>query len=79
MVTKAIPVTGREGPYGCEKSRFPHFLDNRLTDGGKVVSPTRPMVTKAGYKLIGYPVALRRSYRLVRLPNTTNQAGCGRK
>jgi hypothetical protein len=38
---KAIPVTGREGPYCCEKSRLPHFLDNRLTDGGKVVSLTR--------------------------------------
>jgi hypothetical protein len=26
---------------GCETSRIPHFLDNRLTDGGEVVSPTR--------------------------------------
>jgi hypothetical protein len=24
-----------------KKSRLPHFLDNRLTDGGKVVSLTR--------------------------------------
>jgi hypothetical protein len=23
---KAISVTGREGPYGCETSRLPHFL-----------------------------------------------------
>jgi hypothetical protein len=23
---KAIPVTGRGGPWGCEKSRLPHFL-----------------------------------------------------
>jgi hypothetical protein len=38
---KAIPVTGREGPQGCETSRLPHFLDNRLTDGGEVVSYTR--------------------------------------
>jgi hypothetical protein len=38
---KAIPVTGREGPLGCEKSRLPHLLNNRLTDGGKVVSLTR--------------------------------------
>jgi hypothetical protein len=30
---KAIPVTGRESPYGWETSRLP--------DGGKVVSPTR--------------------------------------
>jgi hypothetical protein len=37
---KAISVTGRGGPYGCETSRLPHFLDIRLTDGGKVVSLT---------------------------------------
>jgi hypothetical protein len=41
MKGKAIPVTGRGGPYGCETSRLPHFLDNRLTDGGEVVSLTR--------------------------------------
>jgi hypothetical protein len=40
------PVTGREGPYGCERLRLSHFLDNRLTDGGKVVSLTRrPLFT----------------------------------
>jgi hypothetical protein len=33
---KAIPLTGSGDPYGCETSRLPHFLDNRLTDGGKV-------------------------------------------
>jgi hypothetical protein len=33
---KAIHVTGRGGPYGCETSRLPHFLDNRLTDGGEI-------------------------------------------
>jgi hypothetical protein len=38
---KAIPVTGREDPLGCETSRLPHFQDNRLTDGGEVVSLTR--------------------------------------
>jgi hypothetical protein len=37
---KAIPVTGREGPWGCETSRLPHFLDNRLTDDGEVISLT---------------------------------------
>jgi hypothetical protein len=36
---KAIPVTDRGGPFGCETLRFPHFVDIRLTDGGKVVSP----------------------------------------
>jgi hypothetical protein len=38
---KAIAVTGRGDPYGCETSRLPHFLDNRLTNGGEVVSRTR--------------------------------------
>jgi hypothetical protein len=40
-LNKAIPVTGRGGPWGCETSRFPHFLDNQLTDGGEVVSLMR--------------------------------------
>jgi hypothetical protein len=34
--SKAIPVTGRGGPLGCETSRLPHFLDNLLTHGGEV-------------------------------------------
>jgi hypothetical protein len=38
---KVIPVTGRGDPKGFETSRFPHFLDNRLTGGGEVVSHTR--------------------------------------
>jgi hypothetical protein len=38
---KAIPVTGRGGPWGCEKLKLSHFQDNRLTDGDKAVSPTR--------------------------------------
>jgi hypothetical protein len=43
---KAIPVTGHGGPYGCETSMLPHFLDNRITDGGEVVSLTlRPPFT----------------------------------
>jgi hypothetical protein len=28
---------------GFETSRLPHFLDNRLTDGGEVVSLTRQL------------------------------------
>jgi hypothetical protein len=38
---KAIPVAGRGGPQGSERPRLSHFLDNRLTDGGEVVSLTR--------------------------------------
>jgi hypothetical protein len=38
---KVIPVTGCGGPEGCEPSRLLHLLDNRLTDGGKVISLTR--------------------------------------
>jgi hypothetical protein len=42
---KAIPVTGRGGPWGCETSRFLHFLDNRLRDSSEVVRITlgRPL------------------------------------
>jgi hypothetical protein len=38
---KAIPVTGRGGPKGCETSRLPHFLDGRLTDGSEIISLMR--------------------------------------
>jgi hypothetical protein len=38
---KDVPVTGLGGPYGCERSRLPHYLDKRLTEGGKIVNPTR--------------------------------------
>jgi hypothetical protein len=46
-LVKPTPVTGRESPYGCETLRLPQ-LDNRLTDGGKVVSLTRrpPFTTR---------------------------------
>jgi hypothetical protein len=43
--SKAIPVTGRGGLYDCKMLRILHCLDNRLIDGGKVVSPTdRPLL-----------------------------------
>jgi hypothetical protein len=38
---RAIAITGRGSPQVCETSRLPHFLDNRLTHGGKIVSLTR--------------------------------------
>jgi hypothetical protein len=37
---KTIPLIGQGGLYGCEMLKIPHFLGNRLTDGGKFVSPT---------------------------------------
>jgi hypothetical protein len=38
---KALPLAGRGGPHICETSRLPHFLHNRFSDGGEVVSLTR--------------------------------------
>jgi hypothetical protein len=40
-VLKLSRSPGRGGPYGCETSRLPHFLNNRLNDGGEVVSLKR--------------------------------------
>jgi hypothetical protein len=37
---RAVPVAAHEGPWCFETSRLSHFLDNRLTDGGKIVSFT---------------------------------------
>jgi hypothetical protein len=34
-------LAGSGSPQGSETSRLPHFLENRLTNGGKVVSLTR--------------------------------------
>jgi hypothetical protein len=38
---KGTPVTSCVGPSVSETSRLPHFLENRLTDGGVVVSLMR--------------------------------------
>jgi hypothetical protein len=38
---RGISVPGHGGPLSCEMSRLPHFLDNRFTDGGQVVSLKR--------------------------------------
>jgi hypothetical protein len=44
--SKAIPVIVGGGLSGCEMLRIPHCLNNRLTDGGEVVSFTgRPRFT----------------------------------
>jgi hypothetical protein len=54
---KAIPVTCLGSPKNCEMSRLPHVLDNGLTDGGEVVSPTslpssRPLLPRRFLVLI---------------------------
>jgi hypothetical protein len=36
---KAIPVTVRGGPQGCETSRLPHLLDSRLTSALRAGRP----------------------------------------
>jgi hypothetical protein len=36
FIVKAIPVTGREGLWGCEKLRISRRLDNRLTVDGSL-------------------------------------------
>jgi hypothetical protein len=41
LKVKAISVTGCGGPLGCGTSRLPHFLYDRFTDGGEIVSLTR--------------------------------------
>jgi hypothetical protein len=38
---KKVNIFLLEAVKSCETSRLPHYLDKRLTDGGKVVSPTR--------------------------------------
>jgi hypothetical protein len=36
--SKAIPITGRGGLWGCETLKIPHFLDSLCVDGSEVVS-----------------------------------------
>jgi hypothetical protein len=63
----AIPVTGRGGPEGCETSRLPHFLDNRITDSGEVVSLTRrPSALYLPRKIPGTHFCQRLSRRKIR-------------
>jgi hypothetical protein len=36
---EAVPVIGLGGPLGCETSRLPQFLDNRLKGGWQPYEP----------------------------------------
>jgi hypothetical protein len=49
---KAVPVTDRGGPLGCEMLRLPHFLDNQFTDDGDLVSLTRRLLFNPGRFLV---------------------------
>jgi hypothetical protein len=46
IISKTISVVGRGSPYGCETSRFPHFLDSWLTDGGEVSLTHLPFTSR---------------------------------
>jgi hypothetical protein len=47
--SRALPIRGLEG---CEMLRIPRCLDNRLTDGGNVVSPNTPAALYSAETLI---------------------------
>jgi hypothetical protein len=63
-INKSIPVTERGGPQVCETSKLPHYLYNRLTDGGEVVTlmrrslfiPGRFLVFIAARNTLKYPL-----------------------
>jgi hypothetical protein len=57
--SKAVPVTGHGGLYGCEMLRIPHCIDSWLMHGGKVVSPThRPHFTPQKYFFLCFRYSL---------------------
>jgi hypothetical protein len=63
---KAIPVTGRGGPYDFEALRLPHFLGNPVTDGGKVVSLTRrPSFTPQEYSRCSFLLEAKFTHRAI--------------
>jgi hypothetical protein len=49
---KAIPVTDRGGPQGCETSGLPHFLHSRLTEGGDVSLTCRPPLSPGRFLVL---------------------------
>jgi hypothetical protein len=54
-----MPATGCGGLLGCEMLRIPHYPDNRLIDGNKVVSPThQPHFTPQKLFFLMFPVLI---------------------
>jgi hypothetical protein len=54
---KAIPITRREGPWGCGTLRLPNLLDleNLLADSDKVVSlKPRPLLAPGRFLVLIY-------------------------
>jgi hypothetical protein len=52
-IIKTVPLIGRGNPWVYETLKLPHFLDNRLTDGGEVISLTlRPHLYSPGKFLV---------------------------
>jgi hypothetical protein len=53
MLQAGSQVTDRGGPKGCETSKLPYFLNNKLTDGGEVVSVMRrPRFTQGTFLVL---------------------------
>jgi hypothetical protein len=76
-----IHVKDHGGPYGCETSRFPHLLDNRLTDGGEVSLTCRSPFTPRKFpvlisvKRMSEPQGHSAAGRSGQLKNPVNQSG----
>jgi hypothetical protein len=51
---KAMSVTGRRDPWGCEMLRIPHCLDSWVSDDFKVVSLTLRLPFYSLEKLVLY-------------------------
>jgi hypothetical protein len=65
---KAMSVTGREDPQGCQKSKISHLLDIRLSRGCEVVKLTlRPRFTPKEDSGIHFCLRLSKPKSLVRL------------
>jgi hypothetical protein len=45
--SQAVPVTVRRYPQSCETWILPYYLENRLADGGEVISLTRRLAFTA--------------------------------